>query len=358
MLNLPPVWLLFVLLLHIAAGFIALLSGLMPLFTLKGGREHRGWGRVFVWAMGLSSLTAFPLAFWRHNLFQAEVGVFTGYLTLFGLRVVQRRRVSSGVLDWGAAVVGGLVFAVFSAAGVLALLGHWPLPHAGMSVFFALLGLGMAGRDLHALVVRDFSRRRIVIDHMVALCLALLAGYSAFLNTQLNRMTGLSWSLEEKMSLPFVVGLPGLMVWAFLWERKLRLIPKRERAKRRRSVLKTTAPAQVFLAPEVRRLCGLAVAEGISFLLLLCVGVPLKHLLGIPQAVRLLGPIHGGLFILYVVAVFQAAPRLRWSGKQIMLALGAGVVPTATFFLEARLRKPAAAIGGNTLGGDTHGQAD
>lgn len=353
MLNLPPFGLFFVLLLHVAAGFVALLSGLMPLFTAKGGREHRGWGRVFVWAMGLASLTAFPLAFWRHDIFQAEVGVFTGYLTLFGLRAVQRRRVSSGVLDWGAAVLGGTAFAVFSAAGVLALLGHWPLPHAGMSVFFGLLGLLLSGRDLYALAVQDFSRRRVVIDHMVALCLALLAGYSAFLNTQFDRMTGLNWSLEEKMSLPFVVGLPGLIVWAFLWERKLRLIPKQERAKRRRSGPKAAAPAKIVLAPEVRRLCGLAVAEGISFLLLLFVGVPLKHLMGIPQAVRLLGPIHGGLFILYVVAVFQAAPRLRWSGRQIALALGAGVVPTATFFLEAKLRKPAEAIGG-----DTHGPAD
>lgn len=350
MLTPPPLWLFFGLLLHIAAGFVALLSGLMPLLTAKGGREHRGWGRVFVWAMGLASLTAFPLAFWRRDLFQAEVGVFTGYLTLFGLRAMQRRRGPSGFVDWGAAVIGGAAFAGFSAAGVLALLGFLPLPHAGMSVFFGLLGLLLSGRDLHALIVQDFSRRRMVIDHMVALCLALLAGYSAFLNTQFDRMTGLSWSLEEKMSLPFVVGLPGLMVWAFLWERKLKLIPKPERAKRRRSGTKTTAPSKIVLAPEVRRLCGLAVAEGVSFLLLLCVGVPLKHLMGIPQAVRVLGPIHGGLFILYVVAVFQAAPRLRWSGRQIALALGAGVVPTATFFLEAKLRKPVSDIGGDTLG--------
>ncbi len=347
MLNLPPFGLFFILLLHIAAGFVALLSGLVPLFTAKGRREHRGWGRVFVWAMGLASLTAFPLAYWREDIFQAEVGVFTGYLTLFGLRAVQAGRGQGrfGWLDWGAALTAGAAFVVFGTLGAASLLAARALPHAGMSVFFGLLGLGIAGRDLHALAVRDISRRRVVVDHMIALCLALLAGYSAFLNTQFDRMTGLSWSLEEKMSLPFVVGLPGLIVWAFLWERKLRVIPRR--AKKRRSGPKTDAPVQSVLAPEVRRLCGLAVAEGVSFLLLLCVGVPLKHLLGIPQAVRVLGPIHGGLFILYVVAVFQAAPRLRWSVRQIALALGAGVVPAATFFLEARLRKPDEAIRGD-----------
>ncbi len=83
---------LIVFLVHIAAGFIAMLSGLMPLFILKGGREHKGWGRVFIWTMGVTSVTAFPLAYWRSDLFQAEVGVFSGYLTFFGLRIVQKNR--------------------------------------------------------------------------------------------------------------------------------------------------------------------------------------------------------------------------------------------------------------------------
>lgn len=91
--------------------------------------------------------------------------------------------------------------------------------------------------------------------------------------------------------------------------------------------------------PEERRLRHLGVAEGISFLLLLGIAVPLKHLLGIPMFVRVLGPIHEALFILYTVAVFQAAPVLRWSGRQTALALGAGMAPGGTLILEARLRR-------------------
>lgn len=90
--------------------------------------------------------------------------------------------------------------------------------------------------------------------------------------------------------------------------------------------------------PAERRLRQIAVIEGVSYILLLFIAVPLKHLLGLPVYVRVLGPIHGVLFILYVAAVFQAAPVLRWSARQIALALVAGLLPWGTFVLEARLR--------------------
>jgi len=388
--NLPPsspaLFLLFlvVFLAHIAAGFIAMVSGLMPLFTSKGGREHRGWGRVFVWAMGVASLTAFPLAYWRSDIFQAEVGVFSGYLAFFGLRVVQKNRATgqASLLDWGAALVSFTVFLLLGAAGVSVLVADPARPKAVASLMFGLLGLLVTGRDIYTLVFKDFSWRR-VMDHMIALSLALLTGYSAFLNTQLYRMTGLDWTLDAKMGLPFAAGVPILFYWAFAWDRKLRLAQAHQTqekpaqrgliqmrtmrsapAKRRKARgipgeterevrglfpsepvpinAATTASSKKSASAEPlekRRLRHLGVAEGISFLLLLGVAVPLKHLLGIPMFVRVLGPIHGALFILYTVAVFQASPVLRWSGRQTALALGAGVAPGGTLILEAKLRK-------------------
>ncbi len=399
--NLPPfspgLFLIFigVFLVHIAAGFIAMLSGLMPLFTPKGGREHKSWGRVFIWTMGVTSFTAFPLAYWRSDLFQAEVGVFSGYLTFFGLRIVQKNRSAgqASPLDWAAAVVSFLVFLLLGAAGASALVVSPARPQARASLLFGLLGLLVAGRDIYSLVFQDFSRRRRVIDHMVALSLALLTGYAAFLNTQLYRLTGLNWPLDAKMGLPFAIGVPILLFWAFIWDKKLRLLPaqitqekqaQREPIRMKQGQMKqgqmktiriTSAKkrkaretyagverreAEIGFQPQLvskgpampppkmstpaepseeRRLRHLGIAEGISFLLLLCIAVPLKHLLGLPMLVRVLGPIHGGLFILYVVAVFQAAPVLQWSARQIALALGAGVVPGGTFVLEAKLRK-------------------
>ena len=48
-----------------------------------------------------------------------------------------------------------------------------------------------------------------------------------------------------------------------------------------------------------------ALLEGVSFLFLLFVAMPLKYLGGLPQAVRVTGSIHGLLFVLFVVALFR-----------------------------------------------------
>ncbi len=282
------------------------------------------------------------------------------------------------------------MFLLLGAAGASALIVSSTRPQAIASLMFGLLGLLVAGRDIYSLVFRDYSPQRRVIDHMIALTLALLTGYAAFLNTQLYRLAGLNWPLDAKMGLPFAVGAPVLLFWAFVWDKKMRFPPahiivkkqaQREpprmkqgkmemirstsakRRKARQAYVKVenqksessfqpqsvqkgpaTAPSPRTPSPaeptEKRRLRHLGVAEGISFLLLLCIAVPLKHLLGFPMFVRVLGPIHGGLFILYIVAVFQAAPVLQWSARQTALALGAGVVPGGTFILESKLRKP------------------
>jgi integral membrane protein len=89
------------------------------------------------------------------------------------------------------------------------------------------------------------------------------------------------------------------------------------------------------------RLAGLA--EGISFLLLLGIAMPLKYLADMPGAVRVVGMLHGILFILFVLAVFEAVGSLGWSARQVALALLASVVPFGTLLLDRRLRREQAA---------------
>jgi integral membrane protein len=86
------------------------------------------------------------------------------------------------------------------------------------------------------------------------------------------------------------------------------------------------------------RLVGLA--EGISFLVLLGIAMPLKYLAGLPAAVRVVGLVHGLLFVLFVILVFEAVGSLRWSFKQVSLALLASLVPFGTLLLDRRLRRP------------------
>lgn len=83
--------------------------------------------------------------------------------------------------------------------------------------------------------------------------------------------------------------------------------------------------------------------EGISFLLLLGVAMPLKYLAGWPQAVRVVGMAHGILFLLYVLAAIQAALDRDWPWKRTALVLIASVLPAGPFVVDAKILREEAA---------------
>lgn len=89
----------------------------------------------------------------------------------------------------------------------------------------------------------------------------------------------------------------------------------------------------------IRHLRFLAIWEGISFLVLLLIAMPLKYGMGMAWAVRIAGALHGILFVLYVLAVFRAASLCKWSLFRTLEALALSLFPIGTFFLERRLKR-------------------
>lgn len=79
--------------------------------------------------------------------------------------------------------------------------------------------------------------------------------------------------------------------------------------------------------------------EGVSFLVLLLIAMPLKYYFDFPMAVKITGWIHGMLFILYIVAVLMAIQAMRWSLFSVLVALGASLIPIGTFILDRSLKK-------------------
>lgn len=90
---------------------------------------------------------------------------------------------------------------------------------------------------------------------------------------------------------------------------------------------------------SIGRLRFVGITEGISFLVLLGIAMPLKYFAGMPQAVKIVGWMHGLLFILYVVALANASFVHRWSIWRTFVAFAASLVPFGTFILDARLRR-------------------
>lgn len=89
-----------------------------------------------------------------------------------------------------------------------------------------------------------------------------------------------------------------------------------------------------FFSSPKTRLRVIGFAEGVSYLLLLFIAVPLKRMGGHPEAVQVLGPIHGVLFIGYVLAVIQAQIEYHWSMGKTGLALLASIIPGGTFYAD------------------------
>jgi integral membrane protein len=91
------------------------------------------------------------------------------------------------------------------------------------------------------------------------------------------------------------------------------------------------------LKTSIGRLRVIGFWEGVSFLVLLLIAMPLKYLAGWPQAVRVVGMAHGVLFLLYVWAAIQAALEHNWSWKRTGLVLLASVLPAGPFVVDAKL---------------------
>ena len=94
----------------------------------------------------------------------------------------------------------------------------------------------------------------------------------------------------------------------------------------------------IFFQDNVRQLRLIGLLEGVSLLVLLGVAVPMKHLYGNPALVRTLGPIHGLLFLLFILKTLSVGVEQRWKfGEITWKVLLACVVPFGTFYIDSRI---------------------
>lgn len=90
---------------------------------------------------------------------------------------------------------------------------------------------------------------------------------------------------------------------------------------------------------SIKNLRWVGIAEGISFLVLLLIAMPIKYMLDIPEVVKYVGWAHGILFIAYIVAVFAAIRAMQWNWFQVLVALAASLIPFGTFLLDKQLKR-------------------
>ena len=95
---------------------------------------------------------------------------------------------------------------------------------------------------------------------------------------------------------------------------------------------------QSLFKTNIGRLRLLGYLEGISLLLLVFIAVPLKYGADDPTFTKLLGPVHGALFLLFIFNTLSVGVEQRWKFKEttwkVILAC---FIPFGTFYIDRKI---------------------
>ena len=81
----------------------------------------------------------------------------------------------------------------------------------------------------------------------------------------------------------------------------------------------------------------MAYVVGGWLIVLVLVAMPLKYLADRPRLVEIVGPVHGFLYMAYLVTAVDLAFRAKWSAVRTVLVMLAGTIPFLSFYAERKV---------------------
>lgn len=91
---------------------------------------------------------------------------------------------------------------------------------------------------------------------------------------------------------------------------------------------------------NIGRLRIIGFFEGISLIILLFIAVPIKYIYNDTSWVKTIGPIHGALFLLFVINTVSVAIQQKWRTKITLKVLLSCIIPLGTFFVDHFILRP------------------
>lgn len=101
---------------------------------------------------------------------------------------------------------------------------------------------------------------------------------------------------------------------------------------------------QEKLKQILNRFRMIALAEGVSFLILLGIAMPLKYFADMPLAVKYVGWAHGVLFVAFIYFMFEVFTAFKKPFLWLVKAFAASLLPFGTFILDKELKKEALSL--------------
>lgn len=176
------------LILHVIAGFTALLTGGIASFTQKGGKTHRSSGKWYFWAMTGVFITAVAVSVLKDRVFLFMIGFFSYYFVVRGYRQLYLkglgRSQKAATLDWfitGVALLFGISLITFAVLQQLNGISFWPVP-----AVFGLVSASFAIADARLYIKGPKIKQHWLAGHIVSMGAGYIATWTAFVVTNIK----------------------------------------------------------------------------------------------------------------------------------------------------------------------------
>jgi hypothetical protein len=172
-----------ILVLHISAGILGMLSGFIAVFLRKGSRQHGVAGNAFFVSMLIMSMCAVYLAIMKHQIGNVQGGVFTFYLVTTAWLAAKRRNGGVGTFGWVALLIplavgsADLIFGLEKALSQTRSADGVP---AGMNFFMGSVCPLAAAGDVRMLLRGGVFGVQRVSRHLWRMCFGLFVASGSF----------------------------------------------------------------------------------------------------------------------------------------------------------------------------------
>lgn len=200
------------LIIHITTGVIALLVGLIPMFSKKGSRLHNRAGLIYVYCMITVAITALLLCvlqpFKMMRLFLTGIAIFSFYLSMTGWRATKQKRSGPQQADKILTYLTLAVSILMVGFGVYLMMTNGASFFPILFSFFGILTFTFAGRDVQAMY-RPTEKMHWFFQHFTRMGGSYIATFTAALVTNVGRILPThapEWMATLSWIAPAVIG--------------------------------------------------------------------------------------------------------------------------------------------------------
>lgn len=205
------------LVLHITAGSLALLSGTAAISFRKGSSRHALAGNLFVISMLCMAASGAYMAYMKPQMHNFFGGLLTIYLVATAWMTAKRRRMETSIFDWTALLVAlavGLSLLIYGVEAANSSAGSRGGVPAGMFFFLGSITLLSAAGDIRMLARGGISSSSRIVRHLWRMCFALFVATGSFFIGQ-QRVFPLWFRGTKLLFILGILPLPLLVFWLF-----------------------------------------------------------------------------------------------------------------------------------------------